>query len=205
MAKRRKLWNIRSEAQGTPPGAPRPDLTASTELSPMIRHAAGSLLVLMVSLFSLSAAQGDGEVPRKTLTDLRSVLVVIGDMESDIQQDGLSQSQIRTDVELKLRQAGINVLSESEWSAKDGSGILYVGVGSLKTPAGYAYDLSLKLEQFVFLARNPGVRTLASTWNATGGVGLVGLNRVDTIRDHIRDIVDEFMNAYLAGNPKSRR
>ncbi len=40
------------------------------------------------------------------------------------------------------------------------------------------------------------------TWSATTKIGFAGIKRLSVIRDLANDMVDEFINAYLAANPK---
>ena len=54
----------------------------------------------------------DGKETRKTLVGLSGVYVLVETIEDDVERDGLSRAQIQTDMELKLREAGIPVLTE---------------------------------------------------------------------------------------------
>ena len=72
------------------------------------------LVVALVMVFSLagmssSAFAGDDKLARETLKGINGVHVVVGVLNIDLEQVGLSKSQIRTDIELKLRLAGIKV------------------------------------------------------------------------------------------------
>jgi hypothetical protein len=50
---------------------------------------------------------------------------------------------------------------------------------------------------------NPGTFALGSTWNSSGVFGAVGENKLEEyVRNAIRDETDQFVNAYLAANPK---
>jgi len=39
-------------------------------------------------------------------------------------------------------------------------------------------------------------------WSAPGKIGTVGIRKLFQLRERVRDIVDQFLNAYLAANPK---
>jgi hypothetical protein len=120
--------------------------------------------------------------------------VVVENLKPDVERDGLNASTLQTDVELKLRQAGIRV--------EETTAYLYVRVTTLKREAMYAYSMTANLSQHVVLVRDPAISANAVTWNALGGIGMVGSARLSVIRDYVRDVVDEFVNAYLAANPK---
>ena len=148
-------------------------------------------------------SQGDDETTRNTLADLKGVQVLVESIKDEVQRDGLRESQIQTDVELKLRQAGISVLTHEEWLSTAAAPYLYVNVQASKNSAGiYAFTVDVELRQRVTLIQNPSMRVLAPTWSATGIIGTVGSQKVGSVREYVRDLTDQFINAYLAANPK---
>lgn len=111
---------------------------------------------------------------------------------------------MQTDVELKLRLAGIPVLSHEQWLAAPGHPYLYVNVNVLDpSDSAWPYSVMVELDQSVKLERSPEVSVVAATWSAAPGVGNVGSLNVRSVRDHVKDQVDHFINAYLAVNPKN--
>ena len=161
-----------------------------------------AVLALAVGLVAPAVAQ-DFEGERATLAGLTGVRVVVEGMNLDAEKDGLAESTLQTDVELKLRQAGIRVLTREEGFADPGFPHLYLNVGTLRIRTGfYVYCIRLELKQRVVLIRNLAITSLGVTWQARGIVGSVGADRLHTVRDDVRDQVDQFLNAYLAANPK---
>src|SRR2546428_13527539 len=80
-----------------------------------MKTALAALALLFVTAISPLLGQGDDESTRMTLTGVHGVRVVVRLSDSaEVQKDGLSQSQLQTDVEIKLRQTGITVLSQQE-------------------------------------------------------------------------------------------
>ena len=132
--------------------------------------------------------------------------MLVENLGGDAEENGLHRSDIQMDVELKLRLAGIKVLTEEE-SLNDPSHVyLYVNVLVKvdKTPpvSGLvAYNISCELKQYVSLVRDPSVVRTATTWD-TGGLGLIGKDKLRNIRNYVKDQVDHFLNAYLSVNPK---
>lgn len=165
------------------------------------------VLVAIASLiFShLASAEPLESRESESLRALAGVFVVIEELKDDMKRDGSSVSQIQTDVELRLRQAGIKVLSRQEALASPGFPYLYVRVTTGKDRSTYAYGIQAQFNQLVQLERNPAIRLLATTCAAAGSTGMVGAKNLRDVRKFIAGQVDEFTNTYLAVNPKKRR
>ena len=162
-----------------------------------------SVMALAFMLVHVSPALSDTPRERATLAGLTGVEVAVEPMDPDAEKDGLAQSTLRTDVELTLRQAGIRVLTSDGRLAAPGMPYLYLSVGTAKNEPGfYAYDIDLELKQEVRLTRNPAITSMATTWSAPGWVGAVGSRNLSKVREGVRDVLDQFLNAYLAANPK---
>src|SRR5437773_731829 len=161
-----------------------------------------ALAFLSAGVVSPLVGQGDNEYTRKTLAGLTGLYVSVEQIPDEMQRDGLDTTQILTDVELKLRQAGITVLTRQEWLSTAAAPYLYVNVQAHKTSNLYALSVDVELRQLVTLVHNPAVSILATTWSATGIIGTVGSQKLASVREDVRDLTDQFINAYLAANPK---
>src|ERR1051325_9720100 len=53
--------------------------------------------------------------PRELLRGLQGVYVEIESLDPDAEKDGLTKDRLQTDVELRLRQADIQVLTKKQW------------------------------------------------------------------------------------------
>jgi hypothetical protein len=162
------------------------------------------LLAVVLSLCPASTAvAGDNDVTRSSLKGLQGVNVLIEELKPTVERAGLTEADIRTDVELKLRLAGITVLSDKQSLAAPGSPYLYVNVQVLDSDDSlWPCSISVALEQSVTLRRNPQIGVVAVTWSVTS-VGSVGRLNVRGLRDSVKEGVDKFINAYLAANPKN--
>ncbi|MFC1692113.1 hypothetical protein ACFL1R_01245 [Candidatus Latescibacterota bacterium] len=162
-----------------------------------------SVLVMILLLSSVVQAQTLLIDQKNVLKDLKGVEVLVEDLKPDIEKDGLSKSSIQTDVELKLRMAGIKVLTEEEWLKEPGTPYLYVSVNSFKKEeeVSYSINIALELNETVCLVRDLTMSCNAVTWS-TSYIGKVGKLKVNEIRDGVKDRVDIFINDYLAVNPK---
>jgi hypothetical protein len=138
---------------------------------------------------------------KETLRGLQGVYVLIENMTTDAEKNGLTTQQLQTDVELKLRQNGIKVLSQSELHSTDGNPYLYVMVNYQIRNDIAIFSISLELHQEILLVRDSTKDCLATTWHK-GATGGAGINNIQFIREHVKDLVDMFINDYLAVNPK---
>lgn len=168
------------------------------------------LACLLVTSFLLAPsvlAQIDDNQNNETLRGLKGVRFTIRPVSPDLERDGITRSKLQTDVEIKLRQAGIHVLTEEDWRRETSAGggawlELYVGaVKNNETGLFYAVSVNLKLMQPVHLLRNQALKTFATTWS-TGSVGIFGMEKLPTIRQEVVDKVAEFINGFLIANPK---
>jgi hypothetical protein len=123
--------------------------------------------------------------------------VEVEDLSDGAKALGLSAETIQTDVELKLRLAGIRVVTAEEDLKVPGMPTLYVNPQVLSNSK--AMSISIALDQNVVLDRNGQRQVGIKTWE----VGAVGVNpSAEGIRSEIKDLVDQFLNAWLSVNPK---
>ena len=165
-----------------------------------------ALSLLFVAVVAPCVGQGDDDNSRQTLAGLTGVYVGVDLTTNGSQPNGLTETQLRTDVELKLRQAGIKVLSTEDVTRTPGVPFLFVKVSTLELRGGaglYSFSIGVELLQAIQLARNPSVSGLGRTWNANATYGTFGSGKLgEEVRRVVRDLTDQFINAYLAANPK---
>jgi hypothetical protein len=165
----------------------------------------GAVVCLLVSLMPGTIqdglAQNDNYLSRPTLKGLTGVDVKVEYLRPDIEQAGLTRMTLQTDVELTLREAGIQVVAQPSLS----TGNLYLNVDCMNRPPIMIYGCSFQLDlnQPVALARNPQILTLASTWSV-GEIYMVGAAYLSTdLPTAVRGLVRQFANAYLEQNPRN--
>jgi hypothetical protein len=160
------------------------------------------VIITAAFLFCATLMAQDAESNRKTLKGLIGVQVLVENLNPDVIKDGLSGDQIQTDVELRLRIAGIKVLTQADSISSPGMPVLYIRVHAIKSGETYSCSEEVRLGQNVKLDRDPQIILPATTWG-TGGLGIIGVNKLDVIRDRVKDDVDKFINAWLSVNPKN--
>lgn len=119
----------------------------------------------------------------------------------------LTKNDLQTQVEIALRKAGIKVLSS--YRGPD-DGFFVVAVGAMKESKDgplYALTVQSVLIQRVALLRNRKIETAVATWPyvQTSTFGMTPSFMVErTIKDIVARQVNEFINDYLAANPKEQ-
>jgi hypothetical protein len=142
------------------------------------------------------------KVSRSALKGVGGVCVVV---DVDAQRDGPAKQQVQTDVELQLRKAGVPILTKSAvWDTK---GVPVLGVRVRFKQCGadiplYAVWMTADLMEVVRLDRKPEAKCFARTWSRELH-GTIGAANLSEIRASVRDLVDEFANAFLAENPSA--
>jgi hypothetical protein len=166
-----------------------------------MRNAAfwGGIAVLAFALICGNAYAGDTEPERNSLKGLKAIYVLVEPLNKDIIKDGLNSDIIEADVLLRLRLAGIRILSRNEFFKELGFPYLYINADALKLQrGGYVYNIDVAVMQAVILERF-FVRLQAQTWSRED---LGATPRLDTIRDSVNILVAQFIHAYLSVNPE---
>jgi hypothetical protein len=155
-------------------------------------------IVLVVALLLLPGPVWASNLreDRATLKGIAAIRVVVEKIAADAEKEGLIQSQVQTDVAVRLREAGILVDPASVF-------VLYVKINTFRHASipVYAFNIALELWQPVVLVHNPKIAHLATLWSFNS-TGLVGTDRVREIRSYVIGNLDTFINAYLEQNPK---
>lgn len=156
-----------------------------------------ALVVAFLLLPAVSIA-GSEEVHKRGLRGLKGVYVAV-EMDPQAERLGLTEAQILTDVELRIRKAGVRVLTMKELAETPGLPYLSLRIGTYIDKGLVAFSILVELVERVTLARgfvNPG-----AIWNAVG-VGIIETKRIQKIRAEVGDYVDKFIKDYLEMNPK---
>ena len=138
------------------------------------------------------------------LKDLPGVMVVVEGFRSAAEDAGFDKQTFQTDVELKLRMAGIKAAEDTDLPR------LYLNVNTLQRERNRnAYAVSLELFQRVLLEsqlrsdpeKSSEALATSTTMAITWSTGSLGLGSVADARAAVRDRVDTFINDWLAVNP----
>ena len=143
----------------------------------------------------------------RSLVGIKGINVYIG-LGKDAKSAGLTEEQLKTDVELKLRLAGIKVNSIEDAVQLS----VQIVARSYDAELSILHSAEIKLKQQVRLCRNIytaidslsgyGQTVNATTWN-NGTAGTCPTTEFpESVRKNVKDSMDEFINDYLTANPK---
>ena len=162
-----------------------------------------ALVVTLLLLPGVSHALTDEQ---KALVGLHGVLVRVDAIKPEAERLGLKSSQIKTDAELRLRKAGVRVLTNEEWEQTPGGPYLDVMITTdLGFSRRWAYRVDVSLHEIIPQAirydANGSPKT-GALWSSKLGESNWGSN-IKEIRQAVGDKIDAFINDYLAANPKN--
>jgi len=141
---------------------------------------------------------------RETLRGLGEVSVLVEYLPDDVEREGVSREQLTREIEGRLRQAGLRILTISEIANSPGAPYLYIAVHPMTGASANSttYAIGLTLKQLVQLSRNPPTEFFATTWEGPAPPSWLSAPRVLDIRTRISEAVGRFIIDYQAVNPK---
>jgi hypothetical protein len=142
-------------------------------------------------------AQETSAFETSTLQGISTVFVLVESLPDGAKVLGLSGDTIQTDVELKLRLAGMRVVTEEEGVKLPGGPYLYVRI--TLTDNAVAASIEVELVQSALLQRNNLFAPSVTTWDK---LHVLSYPTSQGIRDAVKDDVDKFLNDWLSVNPK---
>jgi hypothetical protein len=159
---------------------------------------------------AFASAVDDDKYSRSTLRGLDGVYLVVEPLSPEVESLGLSTAVLKRDAQLKLRMAGIKVLSRREWMQTRGGPVCYIEANIvndvvLEKSLGvelFAYNIRIEFNQDVVLVRDTTTKTLSPTWS-TSYLGVT--NSLARIRGKVKDMIESFIAAYIEANPKEAR
>jgi hypothetical protein len=167
----------------------------------MRRRTAAVIFAVSIATAGLARAADDPT----SLRGLRGVYVLVESLQPEVERAGLTKAAIQTDAELKLRFAGIRVLTGTEFAKEPGRPYLYLNanVNAIPGKSPWGYSTSVELYQVAQLDRDSSFRLEVSTWREGGGGASASPSTIaNRVRSDLKDLVDRFINAYLSVNQK---
>ncbi|MBU4580927.1 MAG: hypothetical protein KKH02_00655 [Proteobacteria bacterium] len=165
-------------------------------------------VIAFVTGFVLPVHAFDAEVSRETLKGLAGFYVLIEELNpniakyANVQKNDISTQRLKSQVENRLRAAGIQVLSWDEMMKTPERPMLYVSVNTHEYEKfWYAYDIRVEVRQLVTLVIQPGKLINGATWSVNM-TGVMNIGQLQTLYDNLGLLLDRFIQAYKAVNRK---
>lgn len=158
-----------------------------------------SFAAVIVAATVLASAMSTSAQPSTTRDSLRG----LGAIPVKVQVSkgaGTTPDRLLEFVELRLRRSGIVVPENNSPALRDGHAVLRVEVNSSEDGA-YLLGVNLRLTQDVTLKRRPSTQAHVATWEQSLSGGEQKSNEPN-VRRWLSDLLDSFINDYLAVNQK---
>jgi len=145
-------------------------------------------------------------IRREPLKGIKGIYVVIENIKPEAIELGITRELLKTEVEPKLRLAGLIIHSREEY-LKDSTTVqqLYVNLNILRIIFGdiiiYPFNIRIALSETVYIERD-FTRSTAIRWNEASVGATTKENSLKLIREQLKILLDKFLNDYLAVNPK---
>ncbi|MFQ5989008.1 MAG: hypothetical protein ACE5K9_03735 [Candidatus Methylomirabilales bacterium] len=173
------------------------------EMHRSIKHSLTVTIAILVSLGLAATARGIKEEDREILAGISGIQVLVDEkIGTEAERAGLTWEVLQKDVELRLRQAGVRVMTMKESLLVPGTPFLYLNVTTRENPGRHTFHLKLELMEKVRVERSPSLILYGRTWNGRGRLVTVGTGNLGSVRENVREMVDEFISEYLAANPR---
>ena len=158
------------------------------------------IALALIVIFSFNGhAQTAPDV--ESLRGLQGVAVLFSKYPKELEQNGLTMTQVNTEVEIRLRKAGIKLLTAEEAFKSPGAPMFLVRLESTEHLGLYAVSIRLEFQQSVSLYRKPSTIVRCATWQVSNLI-TVGVNNFRQVKDLVGDGVDIFANDFLTANQK---
>ena len=166
------------------------------------------IVAVFVTGFVLPVHAFDAEVSRETMKGLTGFYILIEELNPNIakyasvQKNNISTQTLKSQVENRLRAAGIRVLSWDEMMKTPERPMLYVAVNTHEYEKfWYAYDIRVEVRQLVTLVGQPGKTINGATWSVNM-IGVMNIGQLQTLYDNLGVLLGRFVEAYMAVNKK---
>lgn len=154
------------------------------------------LAALGMAVPSQSAPAHAATPDDETLKGIASVKVFVEGVDPADRPRGLTRGQLQTDVESRLRKAGISV-------SVDATEYLYVNINTLRSRRNVtSFSVVVMVRQSAYLVRDASITAPAAITWWKGTDGIIVTDDLSGVRDAVGDLVDQFIGAYRKQNPR---
>ena len=164
-------------------------------------------LVIGLTFVAKAYGQHNTDQTRASLRGLKGVYVSVHYDAPPEAKYGLTEKDLRDEIELRLDVDGVPVLTKGKWVDSEGQPYLYVNVVGTNVLSNgkkldlFFYTFNMGLIQRVKVERPPYLTCDACTWSQ-GYSAIVPKEELRTIAVRLGDLASEFAHAVKAANAK---
>ncbi len=138
------------------------------------------------------------------LVGVKGIHVYVAKLRPNIKSVSLAVEQVKADVELKLRQAGIKVYSREEYASSEDWPSIDVFIDTIDEDDLHIvpYLISVNFMQNVRILRSPYTTVWGRTWIHNLTDACPAPQFPEEVRKHVKYLIDSFIKDYLKANPK---
>jgi len=136
------------------------------------------------------------------LKGLKAVSVVVQELDPDLKKSGVSETQVKTDTEERLKRSGIEVLSGKQRLQAPGQPYLFIVIVSAcdDVTSLCALDVGVRVVERVRLVRDSQIETNTSIWRQEV-ITVRDKDHLGEARKLVSDFVEQFKAALQIANP----
>lgn len=141
------------------------------------------------------------EIQTSNLKGLKAVGVIVAELDANLGRNGLTKEQIKADVEMRLKESGIGVLSGKERLRSPGQPYLYIAIESIcaSTTNVCTVSVAVRVIESIQADRDSAVRANASIWEKDV-LTMLEKKHLDKVRGIVNAFVDQFKTAFRSAN-----
>lgn len=169
----------------------------------MRTHLAAALAAASLAA-SPAALARDLPAHLRPLAGLRQVYVIVHNPSREAKKIDLKAEAVQRVVELKLKMAGIGILTPEESLRAVGAPFLSVNIG-MRTRDGIRFgDIAIAVHDQACLRRDGDACGGFITWQTSGVFTTKSKKPAQWLQEKVCDSMDLFLQDYLAANPREK-
>ena len=162
------------------------------------------VLRITISLFliclPISSRQLDGN--QIALRGLRGVVPVVVIEDGSPLPRMIPEATLKTEVELRLRREGLNIGSTSQFKEVPKPPMLMISLVGLESNDSILFAVTIQLYEVATVQRT-GSQQGVCTWDDSQ-MGIIRGDSTQPLREALRNVLDRFINDWLAANPRNK-
>jgi hypothetical protein len=155
-----------------------------------------SLIAVVLLLPAVVPGAGDAPTDRATIQGIKAVTIVLDPLSPELKKAGLNETDFRTRIEDRLREAQIPV----DQNAAEFLGLKLTSVRGNRGP--FAVAFSLGVYQPVVLSRDRNVHAAPATWEVESVLMADPKALAQASAETVDELAGRFVAAWRAVNPK---